>query len=170
MDHSTSPSVARAFGSSRARPRVVGIYHPQHGWVVQAGREVLSIASAVSLKASGVTYVNLKWKGRCLKLSLLKMELPGAPAADPAHRSAEQLRVSSSQSHWYETKPVSAGSAAPIVAVTPAIDRQRYRVTVTVEVEGAGVGVDDEQLLQAGVDALQSSEVRQRLSEISLAS
>ena len=137
--------------------------------MVQPGREVLSIASAVSLKASGVTYVNLKWKGRRLKLSLLKMELPGAPASDPAHRSAEQLRGTSAQSHWYETEPLSGNPVSTLAAATPARAQQRYKVTVTVMVEGDGTAIDGQQLLQAGVDALQSSAVSQHLSEISLA-
>ena len=166
MDHSVSPTVLKAFGNASARPRVVGAYHPRHGWIVQSDREILTIAAARSLRASGVTYVNLRWKGRRVKLSLLKMELPGGPIADPSHRSAEQLHPAATPSHWYATEPVTAGRPSQVPATS--VNRQRYTVTVTVEVEGAAA--DERQLLQLGMDALQSGAVNNRLPEISVAS
>ena len=166
MDHSVSSTVLKAFGHTGARPRVIGVYHPRHGWIVQSDREILTSAAARSLRASGVTYVNLKWKSRRVKLSLLKMELPGGPVADPSHRSTEQLHPAATPSHWYATEPVTA--ARPSQAPAASVNRQRYTVTVTVTVEGAAA--DERQLLQLGMDALQSGAVNNRLHEISLAS
>ena len=164
MDNSVSPTVLKAFGNASARPRVVGVYHPRHGWIVQSDREILTIAAARSLRASGVTYVTLKWKSRRVKLSLLKMELPGGPMADPSHRSAEQLHPAATPSLWYATEPVTAARRSQV----PAASGNRQRYTVTVEVEGAAA--DERQLLQLGMDALQSGAVNNRLPEISLAS
>ena len=166
MDHSVSTTVLKAFGSTSARPRVVGVYHPRHGWIVQSDREVLTVGTARSLRASGVTYVNLKWKSRRVKLSLLKMDLPGGPAADPAHRSAEQLHPATTPNHWYATEPVTA--PRPVEGREAKVNRQRYTVTVTVEIEGAGA--DEHQLLQLGLDALRSNAVDRAMPENALAS
>jgi len=166
MDHSVSTTALKAFGNIGARPRIVGVYHPRHGWIVQSDREILTVAAACSLRASGVTYVNLKWKSRQVKLSLLKMDLPGGPAADPAHRSTEQLHPAATPSHWYATEPVTA--TRPSEASEAVVNRQRYTVTVTVEIEGDGA--DERQLLQLGLDALQSGAVNLQVPEIALAS
>jgi hypothetical protein len=60
------------FGSSRARPKIVGVYRGAGGWLRPTQFERLSRVSAARLQGDGVTMVRVRWRLRVLEISLRK--------------------------------------------------------------------------------------------------
>jgi hypothetical protein len=85
--------VLHIFRDDDARPKVIGTYNANIGWVGQSGSLVLTWEVVDELIDSGKTSVELKWRSKRHQVSLLDLR----PKQSPLRRSEVQSDVRSTR-------------------------------------------------------------------------
>lgn len=65
--------VSEKFGSPAAKPRVVRVYNPTSGWIEHSKNAILTSELVASLRKSGITLVEARWKLQRHQISLLRL-------------------------------------------------------------------------------------------------
>ena len=79
MSDSIPDIVSEKFGNPAARPKVVRVYNPTSGWIEHSKNALLTTALVSTLRASGITLVEVRWRMQRHQISLLRL-----PAEVPA--------------------------------------------------------------------------------------
>jgi hypothetical protein len=73
MSDSIPTRVSEKFGNPAARPKVVRVYNPASGWIEHSKNAILTTTLVSTLRASGITLVEARWKLQRHQISLLRL-------------------------------------------------------------------------------------------------